>query len=237
MIWPELRRSFSFYMTRRRSCLQSSASLQSQPSGSGFAVSDSDAMTLQAASTSANMHETAFETVHVADEDNVYENGEGDDSMAMELKEELEEDMRRLLNKGVQLFGENKAEEAEPLFEEVVRIARDLGNQSVEGRAVGNLASVFESTGRHHEAINLYMQCIDILKEIGDSRKEARILYNVSHSYLSLNKYDEAIDYLNQSLTLTNDDATRLAVEQQLAVVQHAMIQQGAEDDDRIMDF
>ena len=213
-----------------------SVNVSTQPSGSAFAASDSDATSLEAAS-GANMYQSAFETVHEADEDDLFDDGEGEDSMAMDLKEELEEDMRNLLNKGVQLFGENKAEEAEPLFEEVVRIARDLGNQSVEGRAVGNLASVFESTGRHHEAINLYMQCIDILKEVGDSRKEARILYNVSHSYLSLNKYDEAIDYLNQSLALTNDDATRLAVEQQLAVVRHAMIQQGAEDDDRLMDF
>ena len=155
----------------------------------------------------------------------------------LSLKDELEEDMRRLLQKGVTLFGENKASQARPLFEEVVSIARDLGNQAVEGRAIGNLASVFEATGQHHEAIVLYMQCVEILKQVGDSRKEARILYNMSHSFLSLGKYDEAIDYLNRSLALTDDDATRSAVEQQLAVVRHAMIQQGTEEDDRIMDF
>ena len=166
------------------------------------------------------------------------EEGNGyDDEIAM--KEELEEDMRRLLQRGVMLFSENKANQAKPLFEEVVRIAHDLGNVAVEGRAVGNLASVFEATGQHHRAIELYMQCISILRTVGDSRKEARILYNVSHSYLSLERYDEAIDYLNQSLALTDDAATRQAVEQQLQVVRHAMIQQGENesDDDRIMDF
>ena len=154
------------------------------------------------------------------------------------LQEELEEDMRRLLQRGVMLFSENQAIQAKPLFEEVVRIAHDLGNVAVEGRAVGNLASVFEATGQHHRAIELYMQCISILRKIGDSRKEARILYNVSHSYLSLERFDEAIDYLNQSLALTDDPQTRQAVEQQLAVVRHAMIQQSEmEDDDRLMDF
>jgi tetratricopeptide (TPR) repeat protein len=146
--------------------------------------------------------------------------------------------MRRLLHRGVMLFKENQAIQAKPLFEEVVRIAHDLGNVAVEGRAVGNLASVFEATGQHHRAIELYMQCISILRKIGDSRKEARILYNVSHSYLSLERFDEAIDYLNQSLALTDDPQTRQAVEQQLAVVRHAMIQQSEmEDDDRLMDF
>ena len=158
-----------------------------------------------------------------------------DDEAAM--KEELEEDMRRLLQRGVSLFSESKASQAKPLFEEVVRIAHDLGNIAVEGRAVGNLASVFEATGQHHRAIELYMQCLNILRQVGDSRKEARILYNVSHSYLSLERYDESIDYLNQSLALTDDMQTRIAVEQQLTVVRHAMIQQDEEDDDRIMNF
>ena len=154
------------------------------------------------------------------------------------LQEELEEDMRRLLQRGVMLFSQNQANEAKPLFEEVVRIAHDLGNVAVEGRAVGNLASVFEATGQHHRAIELYMQCIAILRQVGDSRKEARILYNVSHSYLSLERYDEAIDYLNQSLALTDDAQTRQAVEQQLTVVRHSMIQANEDDDDdRIMDF
>ena len=39
------------------------------------------------------------------------------------------------------------------------------------------------------------------------------------------------------ALALTDDEATRSAVEQQLAVVRHAMIQQDDSDDDRIMDF
>ena len=137
-------------------------------------------------------------------------------------REELEGDMRRLLTKGVQLFGENKAEEAEPLFEEVIGIARDLGNHSVEGRAIGNLASVFEATGRHTEAIKLYEQSIEILKKFGDSRKEARILYNVSHSYLSLNRYDDALKFLNKSFKLTDDDDTRKTIIRQINVVQKA---------------
>jgi len=168
---------------------------------------------------------------------NEEEDGGYDNEVAM--KEELEEDMRRLLQRGVMLFSENKANQAKPLFEEVVRIAHDLGNVAVEGRAVGNLASVFEATGQHHRAIELYMQCISILRQVGDSRKEARILYNVSHSYLSLERYDEAIDYLNQSLALTDDEQTRLAVEQQLTVVRHSMVQQMEDDgdDDRLFDF
>ena len=160
-----------------------------------------------------------------------------DDSDEAAMKEELEENMRRLLQQGVSLFSESKVSQAKPLFEEVVRIAHDLGNIAVEGRALGNLASVFEATGQHHRAIELYMQCLNILRQVGDSRKEARILYNVSHSYLSLERYDESIDYLNQSLALTDDMQTRMAVEQQLTVVRHAMIQQNEEDDDRIMNF
>ena len=227
-----------------RARAMASAQPYSTEPGSMVGISDSDVLALEAA---LGMEETSpvreSEVVYDDEVDGRDDDSDGDESMLMRdeeessLKDELEEDMRRLLQKGVTLFGENKADQAKPLFEEVVRIARDLGNQAVEGRAVGNLASVFEATGRHHDAIDLYMQCVDILKQVGDSRKEARILYNVSHSYLSLEKYDEAIDFLNQSLALTDDDATRSAVEQQLAVVRHAMIQQGAEEDDRIMDF
>jgi len=155
-----------------------------------------------------------------------------DDEIAM--KEELEEDMRRLLQRGVILFSENKANQAKPLFEEVVRIAHDLGNVLVEGRAIGNLASVLEATGQHHRAIELYIQCISLLRTVGDSQKIARILYNVSFSYLSLERYAEAIDYLNQSLALTDDAVTRQAAENQLQVVRHAIpiIQQEYESDD-----
>ena len=145
-------------------------------------------------------------------------------SLIASMKEEVEveEDMRRLLKRGAMLFSEDKPNQAKPLFEEVVRIAHDLGDVANEARAVGNLASVFEATGQHHRAIELYMQCISILRTVGDSRNEARIVYNVSQSYMSLERYDEAIDYLNQSLALTVDAATREAAEKQLQVVRLA---------------
>ena len=114
----------------------------------------------------------------------------------------------------------------------MIGIARDLGNQKVEGRAIGNLASVFEATGRHTEAIKLYEQSIEILKKFGDSRKEARILYNVSHSYLSLNRYDDALKFLNKSFKLTDDDDTRKAIMQQLNVVQNAYEEEGFSEDE-----
>lgn len=139
-------------------------------------------------------------------------------------EKELEEDMQRLLQRGVMLFGKNQVNEAKPLFEEVFRIAHDLGNFEMEGRALGNLASVFEAIGEHHHAVELYTQCIAILRKFGDSGKEARILYNISHSYLSLERYDKAIDYLNQSLALTDDTQTRQEVEQQLTVVRNSII-------------
>ena len=38
-----------------------------------------------------------------------------------------------------------------------MRLSEMLGNRTVQGRALGNLASVYEATKQHHEAVDAYV--------------------------------------------------------------------------------
>ena len=65
--------------------------------------------------------------------------------------------MQRLLTEGIKHFSGHRPQQAQPLFEEVVRLSEMLGDRTVQGRALGNLASVYEATKQHHEAVDAYV--------------------------------------------------------------------------------
>ena len=72
-------------------------------------------------------------------------------------RQQLEAEMQRLLTEGIKHFSGHRPQQAQPLFEEVVRLSEMLGNRTVQGRALGNLASVYEATKQHHEAVDSYV--------------------------------------------------------------------------------
>ena len=150
-------------------------------------------------------------------------------------------EMKSMMRQGMELFWRSKYNLAKSLFEAVRYEAHEMRNTDLEGEALCNLASVYESTKQHAEASDLYQQSLRVFKQQGGSsfaaKKEARILYNLSHSYVGMQRYEEALGCLDQARNLienvilavpnsacyTGGDFERIrsAIDQQSALVLH----------------
>ena len=149
--------------------------------------------------------------------------------------------MKSMMRQGMELFWRSKYDISKSLFEAVRYEAHEMRNTDLEGEALCNLASVYESTKQHAEASDLYHQSLRVFKQQGGSsfaaKKEARILYNLSHSYVGMQRYEEALGCLDQARNLienvilavpnsecyTGGDFERIrsAIDQQSALVLH----------------
>ena len=152
---------------------------------------------------------------------------EDDDEGSDGFNEELRNDMILLMRTGREHVTSHNFLKALPLFEEAIELAEELSDETAEAKARGNLATIFESTGQHHKAIENYLTCLNLLLKLKDIKQQASITYNLSFSYLSLERFDEAIDFLSQSLELATQIGYAPIIdgaEKQLRVVQQKMM-------------
>jgi len=164
-------------------------------------------------------HRTSRGVIASEEEDD----GEGSDG----FNEELRNDMILLMRTGREHVTSHNFLKALPLFEEAIELAEELSDETAEAKARGNLATIFESTGQHHKAIENYLTCLNLLLKLKDIKQQASITYNLSFSYLSLERFDEAIDFLNQSLEMATQIGYAPIIdgaEKQLRVVQQKMM-------------
>ena len=140
------------------------------------------------------------------------------------FQEEIRNDMILLMRQGRQYVSDHCWHKALPLFEEAIELADEVGDRRIEAQAKGNLATVFESTGQHHEAIEAYLACIETMEQVNDKTHLVGVLYNLSFSYLNIDQFEEAISCLHKSLNLgVPGSKIKVAAAKQLALVEGKM--------------
>ncbi len=87
--------------------------------------------------------------------------------------------------------------------------ARQLGNRSWEGYALGNLGLAYADLGETRRAIELYEQALAIVREIGDRHGEGQTLCNLGNAYADLGETRRAIEYHEQDLTIAREIGDR----------------------------
>jgi len=94
-----------------------------------------------------------------------------------------------------------------------LQIAREIGDRSGEGRALGNLGNAYLSLGEYEreydKAMDYDQQSLQIAREIGDRSVEGIVLGNLGNVYLSLGEYNKAMEYFQQSLQIAREIGDR----------------------------
>jgi CHAT domain-containing protein/Tfp pilus assembly protein PilF len=119
-----------------------------------------------------------------------------------QTSQQRREEVIRLSQEGVQLFGQSKYKEALELFEKALVICREIGEKEGEGIIFDNIGFVYNNLGQYQKALDYYQQALVIRKQIGDKSGEGITLNNIGKVYDSLGEYQKALNYYQQSLVI-----------------------------------
>ena len=120
-----------------------------------------------------------------------------------QTSQQRKEEVIRLNEQGVQLFGQGKYSEALELFEKALVICKQIDDKSGEGAYLNNIGLVYNNLGQYQKALDYYQQSLVIRKQIGDKSGEGTTLNNIGVVYRSLGQYQKALDYYQQALVIS----------------------------------
>ena len=103
---------------------------------------------------------------------------------------------------GLHLSMLGKTQEALSHFQEVLSLARKLGDKRKEGAALANLGITYSDLGDTQKPIELFKQGLEISRQIGDKRAESDMLGNVASANSVLGNLVDAFHFYEQSLKL-----------------------------------
>ena len=91
----------------------------------------------------------------------------------------------------------------------VLRLAKEVGNRSKEGRAYCSLGNASQSLGDFHQAIEYHQKHLQISKEVGDRAGEGGAYGNLGNAYQSLGDFHQAIEYHQKHLQISKEVGDR----------------------------
>jgi tetratricopeptide (TPR) repeat protein len=92
------------------------------------------------------------------------------------------------------------------LFEQVLTIARELGDWDGESGALIGLGLCYDDLGQTQRAIDLYEQALTIVRALGDRDSEAIDLVNLGTCYHQLGQIQQSIELYEQALTIAREN-------------------------------
>ena len=95
--------------------------------------------------------------------------------------------------------------------EKDLKIAKEVGDRSGEGRAYGNLGNAYHGLGNFQKATDYYEKDLKIAKEEGDRSGESRAYSNLGNAYQSLGNFQKAIEYHEKYLKMAKEAGDRSA--------------------------
>jgi tetratricopeptide (TPR) repeat protein len=90
-------------------------------------------------------------------------------------------------------------------LEEAVKLARQEGDSSAEGRHVGNLALIYYRLGQHDLALEGFQRALNAARADDDRSTEEGLLGNIGNILREMGRHIEALDYLNQALLISQE--------------------------------
>jgi CHAT domain-containing protein/Tfp pilus assembly protein PilF len=110
----------------------------------------------------------------------------------------------------------NQYERALSLFEESLRIFRELDDKKSSAMVLFNMGKVLQTLGRYDRSLTALNESLSINKELNDQQSIAGCLNVTGAVYAALGQYDKALTYyqealrLNKQLNIQNEIATSL---------------------------
>ena len=119
-------------------------------------------------------------------------------------------DLAALLNDS---FG--RSADALPMLQEALMILRDIGNQTLEARALNNIGNVYMSRGQYSEAQTYFERSLEIREKAKAPQEAADVLHNLGETLTKMGRYEQALPRYMRALDLrrTAGDKRAAAIE------------------------
>ncbi|MBE9210391.1 tetratricopeptide repeat protein [Nostoc sp. LEGE 06077] len=108
----------------------------------------------------------------------------------------------KLLQQAIQKGKQQEYQQAIPIFQQVLVMARELKDQKLEGIALLGLGFCYDASGEKKKALSFYNQALPLWRTQGNRSGEAATLNNIGGVYNTLRKKQQALSFYNQALPL-----------------------------------
>lgn len=145
-----------------------------------------------------------------------YEELTGDEEAALANYAKAIEGYRKLENRSV-MFGkvlnasaeilrkQGRYQQALPLQEEALSLAREIGLEEDIAQRLNNLALLNQEMGNHPRAAELITECLELTRKVGSAENLATTLTNAASIHRDLGRFDKGIELLQEVFTMANE--------------------------------
>ncbi|MCT7986620.1 tetratricopeptide repeat protein [Laspinema sp. A4] len=141
----------------------------------------------------------------------VFYRNQGLDSMAIaQTVEARKQEADRLMQLGLDAYGRGQFLEVLPLWEEALKIYREIGNQGEEMKTLNGLGTIYLNLEDYSKAEQSYQQALQIARNTGDQGGEANALVSLGNVYGNLGDYTRSLDSLEQSLQIARNTGNQV---------------------------
>ena len=121
------------------------------------------------------------------------------------------EELAACVNLGIAHYRLGNYKTAIHYYERALKIAKDLGDRSGEGKVYENLGIVHRNLGHYETAIHYNTRHLKIAEELNDKAGEGNAYGNLGNAYHCLGKNKTAKDYHERHLKIAEEQGDRLA--------------------------
>jgi tetratricopeptide (TPR) repeat protein len=110
-----------------------------------------------------------------------------------------------LHNLGIIHYAQGRYEEAEKMYQESLKLAKELGDKSGIAITLHQLGMIHQDQGRYEEAEKMYQESLKIAKELGDKSGIASTLHQLGNIHYAQGRYEEAEKMYQESLKIKEE--------------------------------
>ena len=108
----------------------------------------------------------------------------------------------QLVDQARAAYRAGKTEDAQHLFDEALKEARQRKDQAGEALTLTENSDVFAYAYQPQKALELHQQALSLARSAGDKRIEARTISNIGSIYIDMNQPQKALEFYQQALSL-----------------------------------
>ena len=109
------------------------------------------------------------------------------------------------MNRGLNYYRLGEFDKAIEFYQQALRIAKEVENKDLEGKAYMNLGNACRSLGDSEKAIKFHQQALNISKEVGNKDSEGSVYVSLGCAFHSLGDFKTAIELHQQALSISKE--------------------------------
>ena len=115
-----------------------------------------------------------------------------------------------LLAHARQLYSEEGARVALPVFEKALALFREQKDERAEAVTLGLIGNCYKKFGDHSKALEYLQQALAMKRRLGDRVEEGKTLSHLGLLHWEMGQYPQAIEYFNKAIALGSQLADRV---------------------------